>query len=209
LAQKKFSGRCAVCKSPDRFRIELLKAGGVGLDALAKKFHVSRDSVHRHWALHVPPEVKATYLAGPGDLATFAEKAAQEGDSVLDYLRFCRSILVAQLAAANESGDSRTSAYVADKLRMLLETLAKVTGQLGSLASSITFNTTNVAVLAEHPHFLKMQASILQALGPHPAARADVVRALRSLDAETEPAATHPAAIEHLPPIEDSSSHAA
>jgi hypothetical protein len=200
LAQKKkFSGRCAVCKSPDRFRIELLKAGGVGLDALAKKFHVSRDSVHRHWALHVPPEVKATYLAGPGDLATFAEKAAQEGDSVLDYLRFCRSILVAQLAAANESGDSRTAAYVADKLRMLLETLAKVTGQLGSLASSITFNTTNVAVLAEHPHFLKMQASILQALGPHPAARADVVRALRSLDEETAPRSHAPAAIEHLP----------
>ena len=26
MAQKKFSGRCAVCKSPDRFRIELLKA---------------------------------------------------------------------------------------------------------------------------------------------------------------------------------------
>jgi hypothetical protein len=200
LAQKKFSGRCAVCKSPDRFRIELLKAGGVGLDALAKKFHVSRDSIHRHWALHVPPEVKATYLAGPGDLATFAEKAAQEGDSVLDYLRFCRSILVAQLAAANESGDSRTSAYVADKLRMLLETLAKVTGQLGSLASSITFNTTNVAVLAEHPHFLKIQATMLKALAPHPDARADVV--LRGLDAENAQAPAAAKIIEHLPPTE-------
>jgi hypothetical protein len=199
LAQKKFSGRCAVCKSPDRFRIELLKAGGVGLDALAKKFHVSRDSIHRHWALHVPPEVKATYLAGPGDLATFAEKAAQEGDSVLDYLRFCRSILVAQLAAANESGDSRTSAYVADKLRMLLETL-KVTGQLGSLASSITFNTTNVAVLAEHPHFLKIQATMLKALAPHPDARADVV--LRGLDAENAQAPAAAKIIEHLPPTE-------
>jgi hypothetical protein len=186
-----------------------LKAGGVGLDALAKKFHVSRDSIHRHWA-HVPPEVKATYLAGPGDLATFAEKAAQEGDSVLDYLRFCRSILVAQLAAANETGDSRTSAYVADKLRMLLETLAKVTGQLGSLASSITFNTTNVAVLAEHPHFLRIQATMLKALGPHPEARADVVRALRSLDAEKAPvtAAAAPA-IEHLPSTEGSNHVAA
>ena len=145
MAQKKFSGRCAVCKSPDRFRIELLKAGGVGLDAL---------------------------------------------------------ILVAQLAAANETGDSRTSAYVADKLRMLLETLAKVTGQLGSLASSITFNTTNVAVLAEHPHFLKIQATMLQALAPHPDARADVVRALRSLDEENARAPAAAKIIEHLPPTE-------
>lgn len=182
----------------------MLKAGGVGLDALAKKFHVTRDCIHRHWALHVPPEVKATYLAGPGDLATFAEKAAQEGDSVLDYLRFCRSILVAQLAAANESGDSRTAAYVADKLRMLLETLAKVTGQLGSLASSITFNTTNVGVLVEHPHFLKMQATMLKALADHPAARADVVRALRDLDAENAPAPAAAKVIEHLPPTEGS-----
>jgi hypothetical protein len=29
--------RCQVCKHPDRWRIELLRAGGASLDALAKK----------------------------------------------------------------------------------------------------------------------------------------------------------------------------
>lgn len=168
-----------MCKHPDRFRIELLKAGGAGLDALAKKFGVSRDSVHRHWKLHVPAEVKATYLAGPGNLEAFAEKAAQEGDSVLDYLRLCRGILVAQLAAANEAGDTRSAAYVADKLRMLLETLAKITGELGSMAASVNI-TNNIAILAEHPAFLRVQSTMLRALADHPEARAAVVAALRA-----------------------------
>ena len=183
-----FSSKCAICRHPDRFRIELLKAGGAGIDALAKKFKVSRDSVHRHWKLHVPNEVKQTYLAGPGNLEAFAEKAALEGDSVLDYLRLCRGILVAQLAAANEACDTRGAAYVADKLRMLLETLAKVTGELGSMAASINI-TNNVAILSEHPAFMKMQATMLRALADHPEARAAVVAALRSLDDGDAPSA--------------------
>lgn len=194
---RKLSIKCAVCQSPDRFRIELLKAGGAGLDALAKKFGVSRDSVHRHWKLHVPAEVKATYLAGPGNLEAFAEKAAKEGDSVLDYLRLCRGILVAQLAAANEACDTRGAAYVADKLRMLLETLAKVTGELGSMAQSINI-TNNVAILNEHPAFLKVQGTMLRALAGHPEARAAVVAALRDLDQDTAPPARAAKVIDHV-----------
>lgn len=167
----------------------MLRAAGGGLDALAKKFSVSRDSLHRHWHQHVPVEVRAAYLAGPGDLASFAAKAAEEGDGVLDYLRICRGVLTAQIAAATEAGDHRTAAYVADKLRLLLETVAKVTGELGSMASVTINNTTNVAILSEHPAFLRMQATILRALVEHPEARAAVVTALRSLDEDGASAA--------------------
>ncbi|MGB3271812.1 MAG: hypothetical protein WBA66_02790 [Xanthobacteraceae bacterium] len=167
----------------------MLRAGGGGLDALAKKFGVSKDSIHRHWHLHVPSEIKSAYLAGPGDLASFVEKAAKEGDSILDYLRLCRGVLTAQIAATTEAGDARAAAYVADKLRLLLETIAKVTGELGNLASVTINNTTNVAVLSEHPAFLRLQATILRSLAKHPEARAAVVAALRQLDHENAQAA--------------------
>src|ERR1039458_5252271 len=115
--------KCAVCTHPEACRIELLKCGGASLDALAKKFAVSRDSIDRHWHKHVTPEAKAGYLCGPAEMETIAEKAAIEGDSVLDYLKMCRSALVGQLAAANEAGDGRAAAFIVNSLTRTLETM--------------------------------------------------------------------------------------
>jgi hypothetical protein len=194
---------CRICRHPDRWRLELLRAGGASIDALAAKFGVSRDSVYRHWERHVSDEAKAGYLCGPIELEKLAERAALEGDSVLDYLRLIRTSLTGQLAAMTEAGDGRGAAYVADKLRMVLETIAKVTGELAGLAQSATYNfTSNTMVMNEHPAFLKIQATMLRALAPHPAARAGVVRALRSLDEENAQAPAAAKVIEHQPPIE-------
>jgi hypothetical protein len=185
--------RCTVCRSPERWRVELLKAGGASLDALAKKFNLAPDAIWRHWKNHVSPEARASYLIGPADMEKLAEKAALEGDSVIDYLRMCRSTLVAQMAAMNDAGDARGAAYVAVQLTKVLETMAKVTGELGVLAQTSTFdisNVTNVAILEQHPIFMRMQASMLRALGPFPEARNAVVAALRDLDSENAPRAT-------------------
>jgi hypothetical protein len=181
--------KCAVCKHPERWRIELLKAGGASLNSLAQKFGVSRDSIDRHWHRHVSPETKASYLCGPAELASLAGKAAQEGDSVLDYLRMCRVVLTSQLSAASEAGDTRGAAYVTGALVKVLETIARVTGEIGELARSTTYNfstTTNVALLQDNPVFASLQATMLRALGPYPEARNAVVQALRSLHGEQE-----------------------
>ena len=45
-------------------------------------------------------------------------------------------------------------------------------------------------MLIENPAFLKIQATLLKALAPHPEARAAVVLALRHLDAENAVAVT-------------------
>ena len=188
MAQKITSNRCQCCRHPDRWRLELLRAGGAGLDALAEKFDVSRDSIHRHWRDHVSDQAKAGYLCGPSELATLAEKAAIEGDSVLDYLRLCRTVLVGQLATMSEAGDGRGAAFVANSLTRTLEAIARVTGEIGELARSTVNIHGNVSMmLADSPAFAKVQATMLKALAPHPAARADVVRALRSLDTEGSP----------------------
>jgi hypothetical protein len=185
---KRANHRCQVCKHQDRWRIELLRAGGASLDSLATKFGVDRDAVWRHWNRHVTAEAKASYLIGPADMATLAEKAAAEGDSVLDYLRMVRGTLVGQLAAMNEAGDARGAGYIAGQLTKTLETIGRITGEISDLARSVTINNTNVAMM-NHPQFASVQATMLRALAPFPDARAAVVAALRSLDQENAPAA--------------------
>jgi hypothetical protein len=113
---KQGNHRCAVCRHPERWRIELLRAGGAGLDALATKFELTRDAIHRHWHKHVTPEMKSNYLCGPAQLAELAEKAAIEGDSVLDHLKMIRTVLSGQLVAMTEAGDGRGAAYVSGRL---------------------------------------------------------------------------------------------
>ncbi|MDA9494043.1 hypothetical protein [Bradyrhizobium sp. CCBAU 11361] len=74
--------KCTVCAHDERWRIELLRAGGASLDSLATKFGLSKDAVGRHWHNHVSADMKASYLVGPAQLADLAAKAADEGASV-------------------------------------------------------------------------------------------------------------------------------
>jgi hypothetical protein len=193
LTPRQILGRrkCMVCQHPDRWRIELLKAGGASLRSLAEKFGVSLDAVDRHWHKHVSAEMKASYLLGPVQLQELAAKAAEQGVSVLDHLHAVRTVMMGHLASVTEAGDSRTAAIVAGRLTTLLEVIARVSGELGDLAKSTTYHiTNNVALLSEHPAFAKVQATLLRALAPYPQARADVVAALRSLDSENAPVTT-------------------
>jgi hypothetical protein len=203
---RKISTRCQVCKLDDRWRLELLRAGGASLDSLAAKFGVERDAIWRHWTHHVTAEMKAGYLVGPAELATLAERAAIEGDSVLDYLKLCRTVLTGQLAAMTEAGDGRGAAYVAGQLTRTLEAIARVTGEIGELARSTININGNVSILTDSPAFARVQATMLRALAPFPDARGAVVLALRSLDEENaQGSAAHAAigkVIEHSPPME-------
>src|SRR5258706_13174021 len=99
---------CQVCRHEERWRIELLRAGGASLDSLAKKFGVDRDAIWQHWHKHVSTEAKAGHLAGIANMEHLAEKAAEEGASVLDYLKVCRGTLLTQLSVMQVAGDSET-----------------------------------------------------------------------------------------------------
>lgn len=176
--------RCTVCQHDERWRIELLRAGGASLDSLATKFGLSRDAIHRHWQHHVSDEVKASYLAGPAQLADLANTAAAEGASVLDHFRVVRTMLMSQLALMTEAGDARGAAIVAGQLTAVLEKIGKVTGEIATIAQG-TINVTNNVAIINSPQFARVQAAILRALAPHSAARAAVVAALQELDAET------------------------
>jgi hypothetical protein len=164
MVRKLTSRRCQVCRHDERWRIELLRAGGASLDSLAAKFGVDRDAIWRHWRDHVTDQAKAGYLVGPAELATLGERAAIEGDSVLDYLRLCRTVLTGQLAAMTEAGDGRGAAYVAGQLTRTLEAIARVTGEIGELARSTININGNVSILTDSPAFARVQATMLRAL---------------------------------------------
>jgi hypothetical protein len=67
--------QCQVCRHPDKWRVELLRAGGASLDSLAAKFSLDRDAIWRHWQKHVNVEMKAGYLAGPVQLQDLAGRS--------------------------------------------------------------------------------------------------------------------------------------
>jgi hypothetical protein len=127
--------------------------------------------------------MKASYLVGPAQLAELAEKAADEGASVLDHFRAVRTMLMSQLAATTEAGDARGAAIVAGQLVGVLEKIGKVTGEIATIAQG-TINVTNNVAIVNSPQFAKVQAAQLAALAPYPEARAAVVAAWRKLDAE-------------------------
>src|SRR5258706_6823279 len=185
---------CQVCRHEERWRIELLRAGGASLDSLAKKFGVDRDAIWRHWHKHVSAEAKAGHLAGIANMEHLAERAAEEGASVLDYLKVCRGTLVTQLSVMQVAGDSKSVAYVTGHLVKVLEAIARVTGEIGGLAQLTINNTTNVGII-NSPTFARMQAAMLRALQDFPEARVAVVAALRSLDHEHAHTATSAPAI--------------
>src|SRR6266545_1748159 len=96
--------RCQVCNHDQRWRAELLRAGGASLDSLAAKFRLHRDAIDRHYTNHVAPELKQTYLAGPVQLQELADRAGEVGGSVLDHLHAVRVILMGHLASMTEAG---------------------------------------------------------------------------------------------------------
>jgi hypothetical protein len=50
---KGIGGKCSCCTSPHRREIDLALVAGVGIDVIAKRFDVSRDSVWRHGKRHL------------------------------------------------------------------------------------------------------------------------------------------------------------
>ena len=191
-----------MCSHPEKWRIELLRAGGASLDSLAEKFKpLSRDAIHRHMSRHVTADAKAGYLCGPAQMEALHAKAAAEGESVLDYFRIVRTALMSSMTACSEAGDARSVAMVSNTLIATLEKIGKLTGEIANLAGTV--NITNNVAIVNSPIFARLQAAQLRALAPFPEARAATVAAWRELDAEVTDAPAKqpqpPLIIEHDP----------
>jgi hypothetical protein len=175
---------CAVCRHPERARIEALRASGASLESLARKFKVHKDAVWRHWKDHVSADLKTAYLAGPATIAELKERAVAEGGSILDYLGILRSVLMGAITASAEAQSAFTLATLSGRLVEVLKAIGSITGEIERLNPSVSI-TNNVAIFS-NPQFVELQVGLLQIASQHPGARADIVALLRGLDAKAE-----------------------
>jgi hypothetical protein len=175
--------RCAVCRHPERIRIEALHTAGSSLDKLAERFDLHRDAIWRHMTRHVTEERKVNYLIGAGKLQKLVEVAADENVALIDYYSIIRSILLGQLDRLAEKGeDFQSISAIAQRLIETLKEIGKVTGQVNNLASSTIINVQNNFAILNSPPFADLQSGLLQLCAAHPDARADVVRLFRDLE---------------------------
>jgi transposase-like protein len=170
---------CQVCGHSERYRIEMLLAGGASLRAMARKFGIDHRALHRHWANHVADERKAQLIAGPVKLTELAERAAEMDLSLLDYLGLIRNGLLSQFTAAMEASDRNGAAIVAGRLLQCLEMVARLTGEM----QRVTGGVTNNVLVLNSPLMAELQAMLAARLRPHPEALRAVLEGLRELTA--------------------------
>ena len=139
---------CAICRHPERARIEALRASGASLNSLARKFKIHRDANSRHWKDHVSADLKTSYLAGPAAIAELKERAAEEGGSILDYLGILRSVLMGAITASAEAQSAFTLATLSGRLVEVLKEIGKLTGEIERLNPSISI-TNNLAIMSD------------------------------------------------------------
>jgi hypothetical protein len=186
------NGKCTVCASPQRYQIELALVSGVSCRAIGKKYRVSRDAAWRHLRNHVPPERRAELVAGPLKPAELAERAADEGLSLLEYTAMVRNSLMARFLAASEADDRQGTALVAGRLLDCLRLTAQLSGELSKAGATIT---NNIAIL-QSPLMADLQSMLIRTLAPFPDAREAVLGGLEELSRRAMQEAPLPA-IEH------------
>lgn len=180
----------------------MARVGGASLDAVAKQFGVSRDSVFRHFKSHVSDKRRVELMAGPAAMADLANRAAAESKSLLEQLQILRSVFFRQFLNAAEAGDRPGVANVGGRLLEALRELGRLTGELREI-SGLTINATQINIVAS-PEFILLQEGLLKIARAHPDARSPIVELLEGLAARP-PLARHHGA---LPLIEGEAIHA-
>ncbi len=191
MSNQAFNARCRVCTSEQKILIETLLARGVAAEAIASKVNltfggdkskeVSSSSVYRH-RKHMPQalveslKVKSfSSILGKG--VSLDELRKQESENLLAHLIAYRAELDTDIATARFNGDLAVVSSLAGRRNHLLETLAKLLGELG-----ITSVTNNVALIASSD-YLRLRTGLMRALMPFPQARAAVAAVMLELEA--------------------------
>lgn len=158
---------CTVCSHEDREAIDQAMVFGEPMRAIAIRVGgVSKDALSRHRA-HISPAlsrlVAEREMAGPA--------------SALDRLEELYAKASGVLSAATEEGKASLSLAAIRELRGLVETLAKITGELDERP------TVQVLNVATSPEWLQVRGALMAALRPYPEAAQAVAGSLTQLEA--------------------------
>jgi hypothetical protein len=176
--------QCTICKHPRRAEMEHSLANRVAVLRIAKRFGVSRDSLNRHKAKHLPPQLEAALLSrngapSPIDLELLRK---DESEGLLQTLIWQKAHVLQQIDRAEQNMDPVAVSRFHDVLLKNTQTIAKLVGEL----ASHTRNITNNFLIA--PEYLQLRHAITSALRPFPEAGKAVSRALQELERTPAPA---------------------
>lgn len=156
---------CSVCPHPDRPAIDQAIVSGRSLRSVATEFGLSKEAPRRHKP-HISPALLAVLeqrkLAGPTAAVDRLEDLHRRASALLDV--------------AEAKGDIRNAAAVIGQLRGIVETLAKLSGELDERP---TVQILNVATSAE---WLQIRQLLTVALTPYPEAAMAVASGLLEID---------------------------
>lgn len=182
--------KCVVCSHPERLRIEMARLAGASLDSIAAKFECSRDAVWRHCTKHVNDDRRAMLIADT-PMRELADRAAEEGLSLIDYLGIVRSAVMGQLLEAAAVKDRHATAVLAGRSVEVLRELGRFTGEILKTAP-VGNVTTNVMLFMSSPAFTSLERMLIERLTPHPEALKAVLEGLRSLEGGSDEPPTMP-----------------
>ena len=157
---------CTICRHADRESINSALVCSEPLRTIAGRWSVSKTSLLRHKADHLPATL----------MKAVAAAAVAEGDDLLDRLRQVNRETAAILGEARAEGSKNND--------LALKTIARVEKQIDlerRLLGEIKACTN--ASVATSPEWQKLRAAILLALEPFPAARLAVAEAVKHVGA--------------------------
>jgi hypothetical protein len=177
LAKHRRTGQCNCCRHRELAGINLALARGVSVRALASRYGLSIDSLFRHRKNHLPPQLRASLIAGP-DLDIDLDKLREtESQSLLANLVALRGRLFSALDVGEEHGDANMVSRVAGQLHNNLELTGKLLGDLSSGHGSVT----NILIA---PQYVEMRVELVRALAPFPEARTAVAAVLHQIESK-------------------------
>jgi hypothetical protein len=154
---------CSVCSHGARDAIDLELVGGDTFAAIAGRHGLHPDALKRHKANHITPAVIRLARRRAADASAV---------SIMDRLEEVIDRANRLLDRAERKGSLVAGAQLLGQLRMTLETIAKITGELNERP------VVNVLNVAASPEWIELRGRILAALEPHPDARLAVAAAL-------------------------------
>jgi hypothetical protein len=175
-AKGSITGRCTVCRHPDRVRIDYLAASGVELAPLGEKHGISKFAMLRHAKNHITDEFRRSVKIGPFKSEEHLRNlCADSGASVIENLRAVYSGLASRWLANLEAGADHALVAITAKVHDNLTLQARITRELMPAPPNVTFNQVNL-----NPNWFSSFADEMRDLARrHPAIRADLAEMLR------------------------------
>lgn len=147
--RRKSARTCGVCRHPDVDLINQALVTGLTLREITGKWEISRSTLDRHRARHIPEAV----------LKAKEAKIVAQGDDVLGSIRALHATTLKILREAEAAGEHGIALKAIKEARCNLELLAKLDGQLSDTGKvEIFVNYVDKAIIAPRPETREIRA---------------------------------------------------